>query len=155
MSVEDLNSINMRALPLPEIPQAAGELISELMAEDPDAIVIDRSGRQVLVYPKGSASERPELSPASITSLLSEYTVYMIEGPDIGPSALLASESQDTHIAMFCHPSKKREIQCHIETLTYALPLHETRVISPNFLLLCCGESPSGYRLKGMLWESS
>lgn len=154
MSAENLNSINTRAVPLPEIPQAVGELIAELLEEEPDAVVIDRLSRQVLVYPKGSASDRPTLGPSSITSLLSEYTVHMVDDNGAGINTLLSSESRDTHVALFCHPSKKRDVSCHMEKTSHPLSVHETRVVSPNFLLLCCRETSSGYRLKGMMLES-
>lgn len=155
MSEEDLNSINVRAVPLPDVPQAVGELVTELLtSEEPDAIVIDRSGRQVLVYPSGSASDRPSLGPSSVTSLLSEYAVHMVDGDDTDLNTLLSSESRDTHVALFCHPSKKGDVSCYIKKHSHPIPVHETKVVSKDFLLLCCQESPSNYRLKGMMWES-
>lgn len=154
MNEEDLNNINMRAVPLPEIPQAVGELVAELLEEAPDAVVIDRLSRQVLVYPNGSASDRPALGPSSITSLLSEYTVHMVEDSGAGINTLLKSESPDTHVALFCHPSKKRDVSCYMEKTSNPLSVHETKVVSPNFLLLCCREISASYKLKGMMLES-
>ena len=154
MSVENLNSISIRTVPLPEIPQAVGELISEIITDEPDAIVIDRTSRQVLVYPRGSASERPDLGPSSITALLSEYAVFMVEDGESDLNTLLVSEEKSTHVALFCHPNKKREVLCFMETQSQPLPVHETKVVSPNFLLLCCRESPSAYKLKGIMLET-
>ena len=142
MNSEDLSSINVRALPLPDIPQAVGELVSETLQQEPDAIVIDRSSRQVIIYPKGSASSRPALGPASITALLSEYTVHMVsdEGGG-GLPALLSPRIRNARRPL--HGPRREEIQCLMNTQSIELPIHETRVMSPNFLLLCCQESPS------------
>lgn len=152
MSLEDLSNINVATYPIPEVPQAVGELIAEISIEDPDAIVIDRVGRQIIVYPKGTASDRPELTESSITSLLNEFVINMLGDEIESVSALLQSEEEDQHLALFCHPSKKDELSCIINNQIQLLP---TKVVSPNFLLLCCRGKKEKYRLKGAILKTS
>ena len=149
MSLENLNSINPQTYPIPEIPQALGELVAELVGSNPDAIVIDRSSMQVIVYPQGSASDRPELTESSITSLLNEYIVDMLGDEIDDPRKLLSAEDSDSHLALFCHPSKKE----HIECLT-KIRLLTTKVLSPNFLLLCCQGKSEKYLLRGAILKN-
>lgn len=151
MSLEDLNSISTKVYPMPDIPQALGELITELAVSEPDAIVVDRTGRQIIVYPQGSASERPELTEASITSLLAEFIVEMLGNEIDSIDDLLVTEDESTHLAVFCHPTQKEKL-CSKKTQIKVLP---TKVMSPNFLLLCCRGETEKYKLRGAMLKTS
>jgi hypothetical protein len=152
--LDNLNSINPKISPLPSVPQALGELIITLSEEGPDAIVIDFAGNQVITYPRGSAEGRPAMSAESITSLLTEYTIEML-GHDIAHvEELLDAEHEDTQIAVFHHPKKEEEIRCHINSKSLTLQNYPTRVLSPNFLLLCCQGVEERFRLRGAMFKS-
>lgn len=146
MQSDDLNSINAQTLPIPPVPQALGELIAEIAADqEPDAIVIDRISRTLIVYPRGSTTRSDEIESLSLTNLLSNYEVHMLEHEISDVAELLASEPPETHIALFHNPNTLRPEQCP------SLKLISTKVLNPQFLILCCktASDQSNYRLRG------
>ena len=146
MSQENLSSISARTLPIPEVPQALGELIVELMEQGPDAIVIDRLSGTLLLYPSGTTSRAEEASSLSITSLLSNYEVHMLPSEIDEISALLDSEPSEDHLALFVYPNTLKGMSC-----PKSLRVIETKVLSPSFIILCCKSTStsSTYRLRG------
>ncbi len=143
---EDLNSINPTVLPLPEIPQALGELVAQIIVDSPDAIVIDRLSNTVIVYPEGLSDRSNSSENLSITSLLSRYAVNILDGEIDTWHRLLAEQDEDSHLALFAYPNTIKE-----EEWKTSLKLIETKVLSPGFLILCCRDksNQSNYTLTG------
>jgi hypothetical protein len=146
MNHEDLSNINACSLTMPSVPQALGELIVSLVPEEPDAIVIDRLSGTVIVYPRGTTSREDVAHSLSITSLLSNYEVHMLAGDDNELVDLLNSEPTEDHLALFIHPGTAGKFECPT-----SLKLVETKVLNPEFAILCCkrASTQSTYKLRG------
>lgn len=148
--VDDLSSFNPVRYALPAIAQATAELIAELLEGQPDAIVIDRIGRQIIVYPQGTAEDRPTVTVDSLPGLLSTYEITMLPSSQDTIEQLLASQDTSTHVALFHHPSLKGVEQCQ------TVPTLSSKILAPNFALLCTQDSPqSEYRLTGAVVSQS
>lgn len=147
----DLTNFNPTVFALPELPQAIGELVAEAFAEQPDAIVIDNVSKRVLVYPRGTASDRPDLNAESLTHLLSQYEIHMLSEPVADATDLTHHATAEGHtpVAFFHHPSVKDTLLCQ------STPSHSSKILAPHFLLLCARTSPqSEYRLYGATIQS-
>lgn len=146
---ENPDSFNPRSYAMPDVPQAVGELVVELLAQEPDAIVIDRPSLRILVYPKGSASDRPVMDADSLPSLLSSYEINMLPRSIADVTELLHSEPAETHVALFHHPALNEQITCQT-------PHYSSKILAPHFLLLCIQDSSqSSYRLIGATMDLS
>lgn len=149
---EDLNSFNPTVIPMPEIPQALGELVAQLILDNPDAIVIDRLSGTVITYPEGVADRESVEENLSITSLLSRYEVNMLETEIESWHKLMSVGNPDEHVALFAYPNTVKEDEC-----PKSLKLMETKVLSPGFLILCSrtASNPSSYLLTGATLKKS
>ncbi len=144
---ENLANFNPTVHALPPVPQAVGELISELYAVSPDAIVIDNVSKRILVYPSGTASDRPDLDASSLPNLLSTYEIHMHPEPITDVTELIhAAAAQDLEsVAVFHHPSLQERLSWPTPT-----PHYSSKILAPHFLLVCARSShPSEYRLLG------
>lgn len=147
---DDLSNFNPIRYTLPAVAQATAELVAELLEGQPDALVIDCTGKQIIVYPRGAAGDRPTITVDSLPGLLSTYEITMLPSSQDTIEQLLASHDASTHVALFHHPALKGVEQCQ------TVPTLSSKILAPHFALLCTQDSPqSEYRLTGAVMGQS
>lgn len=115
-----------RTYPLPSNPAQIGQLIGELSAEDPRAIIIDYFQAVIVFHPR-AVGGKPELTEQSIPYLLSNYDIEMSEGEfDLSEidSAMRSKYSQCVLALNTAHKNKYK-----------GSPLW-TNIITPNLALI-------------------
>jgi hypothetical protein len=89
-----------RTYPLPNNPAQIGQLIGELSAEDPRAVIIDYFQAVVVFHPR-SVGGKPELTEQSIPYLLANYPIEMLLNTEIGVTEIEKhTPNQDCIIAL-------------------------------------------------------
>ena len=143
MTQTDPASFNPTILALPPQPQELGSLVAELAQDESvGVIVVDINGGTVITYPQGAADSRPELTPESITYLLSTFAVTMLSGeyePDKAIEALLKEDTTLKSLAVFCNPSTSRRLSSQ-----WKIQLIETPVLTETIMILCAVSGESG-----------